>query len=540
MRRSRNIRFLAHLLRDGTQPLPTCIDHYPRLLSDSYRGLLGATSFDDVWEADTNVRQCIAHLQRDVMVMVGRRPTLLYPQDHRSYYFTTVCPYMDIYWLSPNTCGFVLWWIHPGLRRHTNESNSLLIEHILQLSAILLKILLWKIYVVSGETIGIPQNTAAQLQQWLADQPISLQLYDLLKKLSESWTEPQGSMHASDHPFLVDAIYDHSPPSRDRSSNPVELGLLSRNIQQRLPNTSISEVARQWSDNYKSKVVNETVDRVPTFHALDDESKAQEIQLTCQIHGAVFARNYLNTCIASGRFVPMEGEDVHDQWARCWKQINFEKMNRSSHPRSAWLTCRWCGKRHLRVLSDTNSIVDPSSPLWCPAGSHLTTGWELIDKEYPGAFPENNVFFLFYESLRPGIVINQKQLAAAFMSFLDDNKWHPQAEILYNRYYAAQGLIMTFESNEAQKALISTFVAATKRSMKRLTALPTPAIIQTTKRYSLVEELSGRINVSSNQTLFGIKTCLENDRSLVSLEDLDFLGYRQHFSVETRGVWYEG
>jgi hypothetical protein len=99
---------------------------------------------------------------------------------------------------------------------------------------------------------------------------------------------------------------------------------------------------------------------------------------------------------------------------------------------------------------------------------------------------------------------------------------------------------MTFESNEAQKALISTFVAATKRSMKRLTALPTPAIIQTTKRYSLVEELSGRINVSANQTLFGIKTCLENDRSLVSLEDLDFLGYRQHFRVETRGVWYEG
>jgi hypothetical protein len=56
-------------------------------------------------------------------------------------------------------------------------------------------------------------------------------------------------------------------------------------------------------------------------------------------HGSHLARDYLNTCIASGRFVPMEGEDVHDQWARCWKQINFEKMNRSSHPRSAWLTC---------------------------------------------------------------------------------------------------------------------------------------------------------------------------------------------------------
>jgi hypothetical protein len=67
MRRSRNIRFLAHLLRDGTQPLPPFIDHYPRLLSDSYRSLLepqiSTTLGRQIQMSDS---ACIAHLQRDV------------------------------------------------------------------------------------------------------------------------------------------------------------------------------------------------------------------------------------------------------------------------------------------------------------------------------------------------------------------------------------------------------------------------------------------------------------------------------------------
>jgi hypothetical protein len=50
-----------------------------------------------------------------------------------------------------------------GLSSHANRNNALLVEHILQLSAIQHRIVLRKIDLVSGDAIGIPEATAVEL-----------------------------------------------------------------------------------------------------------------------------------------------------------------------------------------------------------------------------------------------------------------------------------------------------------------------------------------------------------------------------------------
>ncbi|KAG2184607.1 hypothetical protein INT43_000516 [Umbelopsis isabellina] len=132
--RSRNIAYLAHLLQDGIDELPPYINHWPTMECDNWGDFRRAVTFADIREADRSLMETIASLHRDVIVMVGRRPTLLYPHNHHSSYFTDICPNIDVYWFQGGSCGLVFWWLDPGLRRHATQTNALLIEHILQLS----------------------------------------------------------------------------------------------------------------------------------------------------------------------------------------------------------------------------------------------------------------------------------------------------------------------------------------------------------------------------------------------------------------------
>jgi hypothetical protein len=68
---------------------------------------------------------------------------------------------------------------------------------------------------------------------------------------------------------------------------------------------------------------------------------------------------------------------------------------------------------------------------------------------------------------------------------------------------------------EQDSALITRFTSSVKSAMVKLVNLTTPCIVHTTRRYTLPEELEGRMNIAVSQTLLGIKTCLPKERSLV-------------------------
>jgi hypothetical protein len=154
--RSDNIRALGHHLRSDDDYLPEFIDHHPTLLSgnflysNSYRLYhyivanidQNPGNFDDQFkelqpttlvDADRRVQRSISTLRKDVIIMLGARPTLLFAKQQRRNFFALVCPFVDLYWLSKDRCGFVLWWPHFGLRGHTNKRCIQLLEQIWRL-----------------------------------------------------------------------------------------------------------------------------------------------------------------------------------------------------------------------------------------------------------------------------------------------------------------------------------------------------------------------------------------------------------------------
>lgn len=449
-------------------------------------------------------------------------------------------PNVDVYCFQGGTCGFVFWWLHPGLRRHATQANALLIEHILQLSSIQLRIVLYKINLVSGDGIGIPEATAAELIPWILELPISQQINELLRKLSRFWASGSEDHHQPAHPFSMDAIYFHDVKvvGHERVPHEVEMSLLPVSIEVRLPETSVSQVIKDWSDGYKTSVMRKTLQRVPNFYSLSNEDQALELQRTSRIHYASLLRGILNRWKSTGRFFPFEGESLQDQWVRLFKQINFERLNKSIHPQASWYTCCWCGTQYNRVLYEGKGMVARHASLYCPNGLHLTMGWQIIDHSYTGMFPDCNLFAMFYQSLPAGKILNQKQVAAALMKFIYKLRWHPQAKYLYQEYEQVAPLVESFESSAGLKAQVSNFTRGAKNAMIKLASLSPPLTIQWTTRYTLAEELANRNNISSHQTLFGINTCFEDPKMMIPLETFDYLGYRQHFDIQSIGEYF--
>jgi hypothetical protein len=96
-----------------------------------------------------------------------------------------------------------------------------------------------------------------------------------------------------------------------------------------------------------------------------DENKAQEIQFTCRVHGAVFS-HYRNNALSRVAWF---------RWKRGCPKLECRFGNKWISRRelkwptlSAWLTWCWCGTRYLhhsRVLSAANIPVDSINPPWC-------------------------------------------------------------------------------------------------------------------------------------------------------------------------------
>jgi hypothetical protein len=125
--------------------------------------------------------------------MLGARPTLLYPtlNPQGPNCLASVCPYVDLYWLQKDICGFVVWWPHTALLNHNHMACYALLKQIWQLAAHKLHVLVFKLNEVAANTVGLDPKEAYNILNWLKDHPTSLQLDELLKELTIMWTKKE-------------------------------------------------------------------------------------------------------------------------------------------------------------------------------------------------------------------------------------------------------------------------------------------------------------------------------------------------------------
>jgi hypothetical protein len=534
--KSRNIQDLMNLLASGGDELPTFVDHYPGKLSGSHCELLQNLEMSEIMAADTSVRQTITSLNKDVIIMLGARPTLLYPRQQTRHYLAAVCPFIDLHWITRTSCGFVFWWPHLGARRYTSIECSQLLEQIWLLLSHKLNLLLWMLNEVAPNTIGLIEDQAVDMLQWLSDHPTSIQLEGLLKDLTEMWPtnaysqEKRIAKSKEGYGFDVIRNYNMTPISalpEDPSGT-----LLPIKIRDDLPCLKLSQVMNGWSANRQTVLVNKAVRMIPNFHALEETEQAHKMQLVVRMEMDNLMKSWLGGYIRKGLFVPFPGESERQQWGRFWKQINMQRMLRGRHPDSVHFTCCWCGQQAKRVKQEKDRVNFSTIQEGCPNNMAHTLGWEAVPGSYD-IFPASNLFLMFYESLPSAIVLNHWQMAAAFSEYLTDNRWHVQAQELYDRYHGVFPRVRNFQSAQEITGKVSAYIKGISNAMKKLKEIQPPCNIIWGTRRSLAEERAWSDGFRDDKTLFGIRLVLENAsaNTLSILEDLSYADYGPRLGI---------
>lgn len=473
--RSRSLRSLRDFLQSENGDMPPFFNHYPTKESDNYRGLFNDTTIEEIREADANVRASISFHSRDIIVMFGARPTLLYPNPQRRNYLASVCPYVDLYWLQKDICGFVVWWPDTGLLNHTHMACQALLKQIWQLAAHKLHVLVCKLDEVAANAVGVEPKEAYNILDWLKDHPTSLQLDELLKELTIMWTK-------------------------------------------------------------KESVATARSGTVTPFQAMDENYQALELYRLGKKERDNLMAFWMKNYIDSGLFIPFPHESNEEQWVRWWRQINMEKMLRGNDSRSIWLTCCWCGQLTKKVLQQ-GKVNFGTVKDGCPNKMSHSVGWSVVQGKYDDIFPDSNLFLLFFESLPSSIVINHWQLSVEFIDFLSENQWHVQAKFLHDKYKEIFPSIRRFASDTATKGLSTSLILGLTNAMEKLGKLNPPKDVKIFKRNTRKEKKRGKKNTGKTKTLFAIRVAVENTEKLIDLEDFSYKGYGKTFGISPRPIW---
>jgi hypothetical protein len=127
---SQNVRSLTEQFQSEDDFLPPFINHHPGLVSETYQDQFPRLTPTELLAADKQVQASITLLRADVIIMLGARPTLLFAKEQSTRFFASVCPFVDLFWLDRNRCGFTLWWPDHGIRRYTTIACKHVLEQI--------------------------------------------------------------------------------------------------------------------------------------------------------------------------------------------------------------------------------------------------------------------------------------------------------------------------------------------------------------------------------------------------------------------------
>jgi hypothetical protein len=252
---------------------PPFIDHHPRIVSERFRDMAQNLNVDALVHDDQALKDSIAALNRDVIVMLDSRPTMMFPHIQRRNFLVGVCPYIDIYFYDNNRCGLVLWWPDAANGKWLSKCCNTLMKQIGRLSSMKLRLLICRMQQHWPNAIGIPPEHPQTLREWLNDHPTSIQSDLMLRELSSMWNDSGNAQVDRVGQYLLYRMFDVSLPRVERQQR--LLPLVPDDIAEEMPELSMTQVMRNWSASRRSALVNETLGRVPNFNSLSQGQKAQ-------------------------------------------------------------------------------------------------------------------------------------------------------------------------------------------------------------------------------------------------------------------------
>jgi hypothetical protein len=329
-------------------------------------------------------------------------------------------------------------------------------------------------------------------------------------------------------------MFDDNLPRVERQQR--LLPLVPDDIAEEMPELSMTQVMRNWSASRRSALVNETLGRVPNFNSLSQGQKAQALQESGKANRERLMQAWLTRFKTNGLFIEAQGETAQEEWQRFWVQMQLERMQLGLHEQSEMLTCCWCGQWVKKKVQGGTHINITRRLAGCPNGPKHTLGWEIVRGRYQeDVYPEANLFRLFFEWLPSPLVINQRQLASCFISFIEKNLWHPQAHVLQQKYADTFPKLKEFELLEEGKALGSTFMASVRKAMEKLAALEEDACdVQMMTRKVLAQEKIGRKKIKETLWVFAFGCVLpvqEHSETLMAMENFQYMAYGMHFGI---------
>ncbi|KAH8549075.1 hypothetical protein BGW37DRAFT_530684 [Umbelopsis sp. PMI_123] len=477
-RDSHNIRALKDQLQSDDDYLPPFINHHPTLVSGNLREQYYNLESTQLLEADRRVQMSISVLQKDVIIMLGARPTLLFAKQQRKHFFASV-------------------------------------------------------HEISPEQIGLDAYEATNVITWINDHPTSLQLQDLLITLtsrwltSESYTNEEVPRYRTVQPFKL--IREYNMDRNVLSNLPTIDQDLMIKTSVTMPNLTLSDVIGDWSLRSTVKLVNQAIRKIPNFHALDETEAASKLQALARSEITKLRQGWMQKYVSAGLFVPQEMETADQQFSRFFKMINLERMLRGTHPSSLTHTCCWCGQLAARVPQSRGKVNFSTIRDGCPNGMVHSLGWEAVVGAFDDIFPSANIFLMFFEWLPTGEVMNHWQIAAAFVMFITDNRWHVQAKALYDANHYLFAKISSFQLDEDSSGPGATFIKAVTSAMKKLALLDPPCNVEVGSRQALPEEVAWSLGFRYKKSLVGIRVFLkereDRDIALARLEDHRHMGY---------------
>ncbi|KAH8549929.1 hypothetical protein BGW37DRAFT_522134 [Umbelopsis sp. PMI_123] len=137
--------------------------------------------------------------------------------------------------------------------------------------------------------------------------------------------------------------------------------------------------------------------------------------------------------------------------------LNTFNRQASVHGLDNVVRCRYIGEYlPLKISNWLASAIDGID--WSAAqkllkdtvvfGEVHSIGWEAVAGTFDDMFPSTNIFIMFFEWLPTGEVMNHWNIAAAFLVFITDNRWHIQAKALYDANHYLFGKIIAFQLDE--------------------------------------------------------------------------------------------
>ncbi|KAJ2964647.1 hypothetical protein NQZ79_g521 [Umbelopsis isabellina] len=521
--------------------LPTFIDHYPDYLSDNYDGIRRQLNIDDIRIADAGVRRSVDVLNRDVVIMLGARPTLLHHHPQRTDYFTQVCTQIELYWLTTTRCGFMIWWPHSGLRRYTTVECRKVLEQIFRLQAHQLYLLLWKLNSMSAPGLGLPATEAQNLLLWFKRQPVTSQIHGLLNDLSNMWSRLSRNVVSEiteDHDMLVSMQLNYIPVEElaTVNRNVIEdpsLCMFPERLERELPPMTLSEVSGDWSPTSTTRFTRECVELIPNYSALPEAEQARALRQAANRQYEFLMQARLERYIRLGLFAPQPEESPRDQWSRLWRQVNMSLTIRGYDPRSEYLTCCWCGQVVKKTIQqDRDKCNIGTRREGCPNEMAHTLGWEIVRGDHSQVFPDGNFFRLFFESLPSAIVINNWQIARAFLKFMSKNLWHPQASQIWIKYSVLVPLLENYRTDSSStSALATTLMKAIRKAMNKLRLIQPPCEIKIVERDTYNSEKNARKQRSFKRVMYAIRVPENDAQKLKLMEDFTFEDYGRHFGL---------